>query len=352
MTYFLASPSAHAAIDHVPACSRRCLVGSPCQALQPRALDFESCRLEVHQAAMAKFGAGNSRSVKQCLLEVGFNDTQANNRTMQSRVRRQVNKLKQQHEEHERDPARGAVVPRRSHKQRHRGFVPPVCVTFSNKQNLKQNVFGTPDATVVVDDDDDVSVLTEGSGFWEDPMTSSTVSTAGTTAATSIPPEIPDMQTSAPACRNLQSPCHHGLRNAVTPRSLSPVTTRAILDLRNALQQQQRLQQQHRLGSLYSTPVTYPPGFFKGDTLVGSNQLHSLLEQTRLSLLSDGVTAEALATHQDLLRQAALMAVTPSSPVEALSLKVRLPDISTSAVPLLTLPSAMTLAAATTSIFQ
>ena len=146
MTLFLTSPVPHSAIDHPPTCSRRRLDESPCQALQPRALDFESCRDEVHQAAMAKLVAGNSRSVKQCLLGVGFTESQANNRTMQSRVRRHVSKLRQRQEGiHGRVPTKSSSFPAnsrlpkplsRSRRQRQREFVPPTSVTFCNKQEI------------------------------------------------------------------------------------------------------------------------------------------------------------------------------------------------------------------------
>ena len=371
MTLFLTSPVPHAAIDRPPTCSRRRLDESPCQALQPRALDFESCRDEVHQAAMAKLVAGNSRSVKQCLLEVGFTDSQANNRTMQSRVRRHVTKLRRRQEDlHGRDPTKSSSFPANTHlpkplprsrRQRQREFVPPTSVIFSNKRQM--NSFGMPDSI----DDDNVSVLTEGSGLFDDPMTSSTVSTVGTTIPTSIPREIHDIHSNIRSSDNFLTPTNsHGLHvEAISPR-LSPVTTtRAVLELRNALQQQQ-LRVQQQLGSIYSTPLAFPNTLGKTDALIGSN-LHRLLEQPRLPLIPNHIAAAA--THEELLRQAALTTVTPvtsSRPLSALSSKVRLSDYYSSAsrssnelsssfaLSLSNMPPTATRASAktTTSIFQ
>jgi hypothetical protein len=58
-----------------------------------KALDIDSCRHDVQQAAIAKVMAGKNLPIRQCLLDAGFCEDQANNRTMQMRVRRQVQKL-------------------------------------------------------------------------------------------------------------------------------------------------------------------------------------------------------------------------------------------------------------------
>lgn len=56
-------------------------------------VDFDSCRNDVMRAAVAKVLSGKSTTIKQCLLHVGFTTQQASNRTMQMRVRRQVQKM-------------------------------------------------------------------------------------------------------------------------------------------------------------------------------------------------------------------------------------------------------------------
>jgi hypothetical protein len=58
-----------------------------------KALDIDSCRHDVQRAAIAKVVAGKNLPIRQCLLDAGFCEDQANNRTMQMRVRRQVQKL-------------------------------------------------------------------------------------------------------------------------------------------------------------------------------------------------------------------------------------------------------------------
>jgi hypothetical protein len=58
-----------------------------------KALHIDSCRYDVQRAAVAKVLAGKNLSIKQCLLNAGFAEEQANNRTMQMRVRRGVQKL-------------------------------------------------------------------------------------------------------------------------------------------------------------------------------------------------------------------------------------------------------------------
>jgi hypothetical protein len=63
-----------------------------------KALHIDSCRYDVHRAATAKVLAGKSSSIKYCLLDAGFSEEQANNRTMQMRVRRQVQKLTKEKE--------------------------------------------------------------------------------------------------------------------------------------------------------------------------------------------------------------------------------------------------------------
>ena len=63
-----------------------------------KALHIDTCRYDVQRAAVAKVVAGRKSSIKQCLLDAGFAEEQANNRTMQMRVRRQVQKLTQEKE--------------------------------------------------------------------------------------------------------------------------------------------------------------------------------------------------------------------------------------------------------------
>jgi hypothetical protein len=63
-----------------------------------KALHIDTCRYDVQRAAVAKVVAGKKSSIKQCLLDAGFAEEQANNRTMQMRVRRQVQKLTQEKE--------------------------------------------------------------------------------------------------------------------------------------------------------------------------------------------------------------------------------------------------------------
>eukprot|EP00934_Nitzschia_sp_Nitz4_P004036 Nitzschia sp. Nitz4//scaffold93_size78505//32491//33261//NITZ4_005419-RA/size78505-processed-gene-0.101-mRNA-1//-1//CDS//3329560285//4026//frame0 len=58
-----------------------------------KALDLWACRLDIERAAAKKVQYGSSISVRQCLLEAGFDDSQASNRTMQARVRREVQRL-------------------------------------------------------------------------------------------------------------------------------------------------------------------------------------------------------------------------------------------------------------------
>ena len=56
-------------------------------------LDIESCRQNIEQAAVAKLFSGTKISIRQCLLDAGVSEEQANNKTMQARVRRHVQKL-------------------------------------------------------------------------------------------------------------------------------------------------------------------------------------------------------------------------------------------------------------------
>ncbi len=58
------------------------------------ALDLNSCRQEIERAAAAKV-AETALTIRQCLLQAGLSTTQASNRTMQARVRREVQRLTQ-----------------------------------------------------------------------------------------------------------------------------------------------------------------------------------------------------------------------------------------------------------------
>lgn len=58
-----------------------------------KAMELSSCRQDIERAAATKVQKGAAISIRQCLLEVGFDAAQANNRTMQARVRREVQRL-------------------------------------------------------------------------------------------------------------------------------------------------------------------------------------------------------------------------------------------------------------------
>lgn len=59
-----------------------------------RAMNLNSCRQEIELAAATKVSPrGSSLSIRQCLLEAGFSTSQASNKTMQARVRREVQRL-------------------------------------------------------------------------------------------------------------------------------------------------------------------------------------------------------------------------------------------------------------------
>lgn len=66
--------------------------GSPC--CSSAALDLNSCRQEIERAAATKISE-TALTIRQCLLQAGLSTTQATNRTMQARVRREVQRLTQ-----------------------------------------------------------------------------------------------------------------------------------------------------------------------------------------------------------------------------------------------------------------
>lgn len=61
-------------------------------------LDIDSCRQDIEVAAVKKLFSGRKISIRQCLLDAGFCEDQASNKTMQARARRAVQKLSRQAE--------------------------------------------------------------------------------------------------------------------------------------------------------------------------------------------------------------------------------------------------------------
>jgi hypothetical protein len=57
-------------------------------------MDLNSCRQEIERAAAAKISEA-ALTIRQCLLQAGVTTSQASNRTMQARVRREVQRLTQ-----------------------------------------------------------------------------------------------------------------------------------------------------------------------------------------------------------------------------------------------------------------
>lgn len=57
-------------------------------------MDLNSCRQEIERAAAAKISEA-ALTIRQCLLQAGVSTSQASNRTMQARVRREVQRLTQ-----------------------------------------------------------------------------------------------------------------------------------------------------------------------------------------------------------------------------------------------------------------
>ena len=66
--------------------------GSP--TCSSAAMDLNSCRQEIERAAAAKISEA-ALTIRQCLLQAGVSTSQASNRTMQARVRREVQRLTQ-----------------------------------------------------------------------------------------------------------------------------------------------------------------------------------------------------------------------------------------------------------------
>lgn len=132
-----------------------------------KALNLESCRNRIDIAAAAKLQqdlekgkkennkkrkrpatTSNVLSIRECLLDVGFTENQASNRTMQTRVRRRVQELKHP------EPKKQQKKPQRKQRKgatQKKEFPPsvsakvPSIVRFPSKYD---------------NDDDDVSVLT------------------------------------------------------------------------------------------------------------------------------------------------------------------------------------------------
>jgi hypothetical protein len=93
-----------------------------------KALDIDSCRQDIEVAAVKKLFSGRKISIRLCLLDAGFCEDQASNKTMQARVRRAVQKLSRQAE------------------SQHEESV-PLTITFAPQE------------------EDDISVITGASGF-------------------------------------------------------------------------------------------------------------------------------------------------------------------------------------------
>jgi hypothetical protein len=123
-----------------------------------KALDIDSCRQDIERAAVAKALQGSSLTFRQCLLQSGFSEDQASNRTMQMRVRRQVQKFKRQHEQP------------KKHQQQHQQVVQAQAA-----QQPSQGVTTTAAVPLEIafsyEASDDISVLTLDSSFRLAPTT-------------------------------------------------------------------------------------------------------------------------------------------------------------------------------------
>mmetsp|Transcript_76001 Transcript_76001/g.114447 ORF Transcript_76001/g.114447 Transcript_76001/m.114447 type:complete len:259 (+) Transcript_76001:237-1013(+) len=146
-----------------------------------KALDIETCRNGVQKAATAKAASGRGISIRQCLLDAGFCEGQASNRTMQMRVYRQVQKLQ-----------KGATAPVRRRQPKEATVPSEVCF----------NPF----------DDDLVSVLTDGSGGFrrqQVPRSATPAETAGLPTSIYVPPPQPVSVSVASSPLRLLPPEHH-----------------------------------------------------------------------------------------------------------------------------------------------
>jgi hypothetical protein len=139
-----------------------------------KALDIETCRKGVQKAATAKAASGRSISIRQCLLDAGFCEGQASNRTMQMRVWRQVQK-----------------------QQR---------VTLTRRRRTEQDV--PSEVCFSPSEDDLVSVLTGGSGGFRRHIPRSATPAEALPTAIHIPPPTP-VPVSAANSPLLLVPEHH-----------------------------------------------------------------------------------------------------------------------------------------------
>jgi len=121
-----------------------------------RAMDLNSCRQEIERAAATKVSSkGSSLSIRQCLLEAGFSSSQATNRTMQARVRREVQRLNQGRDRPQRTLFGG------------KGRA-PVPFEITIPASFKDAVFADDFDNHLSDDtfdDDEISVLTDATYF-------------------------------------------------------------------------------------------------------------------------------------------------------------------------------------------
>jgi hypothetical protein len=213
-----------------------------------KALDFDSCRNDIQRAALAKLVAGNTSSIKKCLLEAGFCDAQANNRTMQMRVRRHVQKLQdQQNPPHQQPqlPSNSNAIRRMKAAKAKADFVPPSSIVFvptrrsvirSNRQQSQQHSLqDSEDHSKEGDDqeeqvvfDDDISVLTEISDLvWGEAMRVS-CSTAASSAVVAAAAARSTLLSSSLPLELLATATRNAAVHAVVATGLLPSTTNIL----------------------------------------------------------------------------------------------------------------------------
>jgi hypothetical protein len=117
---------------------------SPCPSA---AMDLDSCRQAIERAAANKVSSkGKALTIRRCLLDSGLSERQASNRTMQARVRREVQRRLCQVRSHSR---KLDAIPREI-------SIPSIC------PQIPGDLFDDFDAwcAEVLDDSDNISVLT------------------------------------------------------------------------------------------------------------------------------------------------------------------------------------------------
>ena len=82
-----------------------CTLTTDAYASRTKPLDIESCRQDIEKAAVAKLLAKQRITIRECLLDAGFCEKQASNKTMQARVRRQIRKLSRRHADDDEEAA-------------------------------------------------------------------------------------------------------------------------------------------------------------------------------------------------------------------------------------------------------